>query len=392
MTQRRNKRSGVEDRWLTKDGSHSVRFGKGLRWLARFVDDNGTENFGSFRVKAEATAWLDAQVSAVVSGTFVPASAGRETIAERAEIYLAGKAQLKPKSIASIRSLLDSQVLPRWGHLEIRRVDGEEVQLWVSGLSASGLSSSRVRQAFHLLQAILDKAVARKLLPGNPCAAVDLPRLTTAHGHRFLSMHQVQDLAAACGPDGDVVLTLALTGIRWGELVSLRVSSIDQERLRLSIDATTEEVDGILHEGPPKSYKRRKVSVPPEVMPLLIKRSKGKLPAARLFTTGNGAVLRTSNFRRDVYDDAVASVPGMWERLTIHELRHTFASLSARHKVDPNVISRNLGHANLAVTYSIYVGLFDDALDQSGELLGAAFRAAANQPRIPANQLRTSDL
>ena len=59
MTQRRNRRSGVEDRWTRGDGEPSSRSGRGLRWLARYVDDEGRERSKSFRTKVEANAWLD---------------------------------------------------------------------------------------------------------------------------------------------------------------------------------------------------------------------------------------------------------------------------------------------------------------------------------------------
>jgi integrase len=371
----------VDDRWLNKDGSPSVRYKKGDRWMVRFITPAGKETTESFPQgqKPQAFARLNELVTSVRSNTYIAAEAGRVTVAERADVYLASKAGRKPSSIVSIRSLLTSQILPRWGSVEVGKVEAEEVELWVAGMTER-LSSSRTRQAFHLFQAILDTAVHRKLIPINPCRDEEVhdvvPKLRTERGHRFLSMDQVHALAAACGGARDIILTLALTGIRWGELVALRVSSVQPELMRVMVDASTSEVNGTLVDGSTKSGKARTVSVPPEVMALLLKRSKGKLPGARLFTTGNGATLRGRNFRRDVYDRAVESVPGMWERLTIHELRHTYASLAYHHGVPPLVISRNLGHADLSITFKIYVELFDSELDQSGSLLGAAYAAA----------------
>jgi hypothetical protein len=64
---KRNRRSGVEDRWTkTVRDEHgnmqnvpSARHGKGLRWLARYVDDRGREHTKAVGRKADATRWLD---------------------------------------------------------------------------------------------------------------------------------------------------------------------------------------------------------------------------------------------------------------------------------------------------------------------------------------------
>jgi hypothetical protein len=66
--QRRNRRAGVEDRWRRADGTSSARAGKGRRWLARYVDDQGCENSRSFERRVEAQAWLDEITASQVTG------------------------------------------------------------------------------------------------------------------------------------------------------------------------------------------------------------------------------------------------------------------------------------------------------------------------------------
>jgi len=67
----RNRRAGVEDRWtmIVRDQHGnatkvpSARHGRGLRWLARYVDDEGHEHSKSFERKADGQAWLDTVVA-----------------------------------------------------------------------------------------------------------------------------------------------------------------------------------------------------------------------------------------------------------------------------------------------------------------------------------------
>ena len=64
---KRNRRAGVEDRWTKTvrdtDGNAqtvpSARHGKGMRWLARYVDERGREHAKAFTRKVDARRWLD---------------------------------------------------------------------------------------------------------------------------------------------------------------------------------------------------------------------------------------------------------------------------------------------------------------------------------------------
>jgi len=61
-----------------------------------------------------------------------------------------------------------------------------------------------------------------------------MPRLPRSD-QRYLTHAQVASLADTCGRDRTLVLTLAYTGLRWGELAALRVRRVDLVRGRLDI-------------------------------------------------------------------------------------------------------------------------------------------------------------
>src|SRR4051794_13619510 len=89
MTQTRNRRSGVEDRWMktvrdAEGNSQTVpssTHGTGMRWRARYVDDDGKERAKGFKTKALAKAWLDEIVSSQITGTYVDPALGSVTFA-----------------------------------------------------------------------------------------------------------------------------------------------------------------------------------------------------------------------------------------------------------------------------------------------------------------------
>ena len=88
-TTKRNRRAGIEDRW-TKTVRHpdgrtesvpSANHGKGSRWRARYVDDDGNEREKLFGKKADAQRWLDTDVTTkFATGTYVAPAAGRATV------------------------------------------------------------------------------------------------------------------------------------------------------------------------------------------------------------------------------------------------------------------------------------------------------------------------
>ena len=92
------------------------------------------------------------------------------------------------------------------------QVEHREVQAWVAGLVASGLSPSHVRDTVRVLAGVLGLAVRDRRLPSNPAHGVDLPRIKKRR-RRYLTAPEVEELADAAGPNGRLpVLVLATAG------------------------------------------------------------------------------------------------------------------------------------------------------------------------------------
>ena len=78
-------------------------------------------------------------------------------------------------------------------------------------------------------------------------------------GRVYLNHRQVDRLAREAGDSFGVVLVLAYTGIRWGEMIALRVRDVDTARRRLAIERNAVEVGTEIHVGSPKNHERRSV-------------------------------------------------------------------------------------------------------------------------------------
>lgn len=58
--------------------------------------------------------------------------------------------------------------------------------------------------------------------------------------------------------------------------------------------------------------------------------------------------------------------------LTLHDLRHTAASLAGSAGANVKALQRMLGHASAAMTLDVYADLFDDDLDDVAVALDQA--------------------
>src|SRR4051794_31754864 len=238
-----------------------MAYKRGARWVGFYRDAAGRQHTnGAFGRKRGAERWEEEQRGAIRNDTWVDPRRSKMTVGEWADRWMAGRVHLKPKTLVSYRSLLDTQVLPTWAQVPVTRVRRSDVVAWVASMRAK-LSAGRTRQAYHLLTSMLEDAVKDNRLVRNPAAGVELPRLPKTE-HRHLTHRLLADLADGCGPHRTLVLLLGYIGLRWGEAAAIRVRRVDSLRGRIDITESVTDVDGRMVFGPPKTHQRRTVVVP----------------------------------------------------------------------------------------------------------------------------------
>lgn len=360
----------------------SIRKRPNGKYRARYRDSAGKEHARHFDRKKDAEQWLTGQQSSLLGGTWVDPARGRVPVREFAPAWLKSKLNLKPSTSTRYSSIIDQHILPTWGNVQLVGVDHEGVASWVGQLVASGLSPSSVRQCYRVFHMILAAAVTSRRITINPAEGVELPRVSRAD-KRFLTAVEVARLADAAGECRTVVLALAYTGLRFGELAALRVRRVDLPRRRLEIAESVTEINGKMVTGAPKTHRERRVPIGSFLVELIAPGLEGKGPDDLVFTTPLGSQLRSGNFRRYWFDPAASSV-GL-EGLTPHELRHTAASLAISSGANVKDVQKMLGHESAAVTLDIYSGLFEDSLDDVADRMDAMARAAADSVRTADN-------
>ena len=172
-----------------------------------------------------------------------------------------------------------------------------------------------------------------------------------------LSPQEVSRLiAAASNVKHQAALSLAYgTGLRASEVVHLKVTDVDSQRMTLRVE-----------QG--KGRKDRYAMLSPVLLQRLrtwwrIAHAQGRmLPGGWLFPGMNPTdPLTTRQLNRAIHDAADAA--GIHKRVSMHTLRHCFATHLLESKVDIRVIQVLLGHKRLETT-TVYTHVANDLLHE----------------------------
>lgn len=358
----------------------------GVRYRVRYRKPDGTQtDKRGFKRKIDATNWAAEHVTiAKATNSYIDPQAGRATVGTLWPAWLAAKkVRCKASYIDSLEREWRHRVEPRWGSRELDSLTHSEVQEWVTlmheGIKARGaddeyevkpVSASVVLRAEGILSGLCRQAVRDRLIGVNPCDDLELPKKRRKE-HRYLSMEELMRLALSAGWRKLIVLVLGLTGVRWGELVGLQVKDVDLRRRRLWIRRNATEVKRRIVVNTPKSDRWRQVTYPAILDADMHALVEGRDPESILFEGPDGGYLRRThgpNTKGSWFYWAKKRA-GIEGDMTVHDLRHTAASLMVRAGANVKAVQRQLGHTSAAMTLDVYADLFDDDLDVVGEAL-----------------------
>jgi integrase len=183
-----------------------------------------------------------------------------------------------------------------------------------------------------------------------------------------------------------VALAVAITtGLRRGEIVSLKWSDLDLERRHLQVRRNLVEIrgSGLLEKGPKTATSRRKITLPFFVVELLkeYKANQEKTRQAAggdwieknlVFCAENGDYLKPHRLSRAFKRSLdTANLPYM----RLHDLRHSAFTILLAMGVPAKVVQEIAGHSHISTTLGTYghviPGMHEDAMGIWGSELGS---------------------
>lgn len=360
------------EKWKAAKKAGSKRQPPG-RWRVRWYGPDGKGKSATFQKLPEAENHVHEVEAKMRDGSYRDASAGKATLRDVYEKWKGTLGGLEPTTRETYLDTWRVHVEPRWGDYQVRRIEWEDIAEWVGHLVEGSHGCRKVgpgrTQKIHLvLSLVLGHAVRAKRIAVNPAAGVPLPR-PVPQDHVYLTHAQVDRLAEAADEYRLLVLLLAYTGLRWGEVSAVTVGAVDTAARRLAVRQAYKKTRGGLLLGLPKTHERRKVPILRSLALELEKLTKDRDAAELLFTAPSGGPLYGDNFRTRVFNPAVKAAGLAGLGVTPHKLRHTAASLSIASGADVKVVQTMLGHKSAAMTLDTYGHLFPDRLDEVADRL-----------------------
>jgi integrase len=310
----------------------------------------------SFTSLAEAKTWRAEALVALRQGTLrapVP-----QTVRAAAEVWLAGARQgtvrdrsgrsYKPSTIRTYSEKLDGYVLPALGDYRLSELRRREVQALADKMLGAGLSPSTVRNAIDPLRAIYRRAIQRDEVAINPTTNLDLPASRKKRDRIATPAEAKALLDALPPPERATWATACYAGLRRGELRALRCIDVDLGRSELSVRRSWDQYEGPVD---PKSEASART------VPLLAV-LRDYLDEHLLATGRSGEDLVLGRTQADAFvastvrNRAIAA----WEAaglqpITLHECRHTFASLLIASGENPKAVQEFMGHSTITETF-----------------------------------------
>jgi integrase len=263
----------------------------------------------------------------------------------------------KPSTVAGYRSIVGSELLPRFGEMALKAVTTSEIESWQRSMTQAASTQTK---ALVLMRGIFERARKVWSLAVNPVADVEKPTLTRSGDLQVFSPEEVWALVRAATSEADnaLFLTAAFMGLRMGELLALCWRDVD-------FTGSTIRVRNSYCAGnltTPKSGKVRAVPLAPDVAGALAQlgqRQDWVGDDDLVFAGAAGDFLDGSALRRR-YKAALAAA-GL-RPLRFHDLRHTFGTRMIA-KADIRRVQEWMGHADIHTTmrYLHYAPRDEDA-------------------------------
>ncbi len=351
-----------------QEGSLFVRRGKRrkvwvARWREKVLGARGTEfirrsfvlgTLKEIPTRRQARQLLDDRLREINQGHQRPQSVVSFQKFVRSQWEPSILPTLKFSTARGYQHLVNRHLLPAFGDKPLCEIERLHVQQFIIGkMVREGLSWESCRNLRSLLSKMLGTAVDWGYLQLNPARGVKLPPHEYRREPYFLTREQVGKLLAVLDePIQTLVLTAVLTGMRIGELLALRVRSVDLDRGLIRVREGV--YDG--HFSTPKTKAAiRDIPIGP-VLKAALQEHLGSLGLtssdALVFASSKGTALRPNNLRRRHLHPACkkAGLP----LLGWHAFRHTHATLLGDSGGSLKIAQAQLGHSSSQVTAEVY--------------------------------------
>lgn len=257
---------------------------------------------------------------------------------------------------------------------------------FISERTGKPISNTTIQHYYCVLNNMLEQAVKWDYIKKNYNSKIDKPKRDRKEIEVFSKEEVIQLLECLKNEPlkYQALIYLALDlGCREGELTGLIWEDIDFNTREVTINKTTQVIKGQIIEKETKSVNSdRKVYITKTTLNILKEYRKEQMKKKLLLGSKweNSKRVFTTETGRDIHHDTPYSIFKKILRkyglkdIKFHALRHTNASLKISEGIQPQIISRSLGHSSVQITDKYYSHFFEDEFkDMSNTLENSIF-------------------
>ncbi|MBS1677927.1 MAG: site-specific integrase [Actinobacteria bacterium] len=358
----------------------------------------------TFAREDEAKSWRAEASSAAAKGGLRVVAYDKRTLYEAVTEFVSGmeagtirpkgKGAYKPNTVRSYERavrlhLRDSEL----GMLRPPDVRRDDVQAFADGLLAK-MAPHSASNALNPVQAFFARGLKEGKLGHNPTEDVDLPAGQSKRPRRIVAPAEAARLLAALpAEDRPIWATAFYAGLRRGELQALRCMDVDLGGSLIHVRKGWDQVEGEIE---PKSEAGKRtiplLAVLRDHLDEQLLRT-GRSGTDRMFgrsadqafyaSTIDGRAKRAWT-AHNLAEREVAEEEGrpadLLTILTMHECRHTFASILIDTGANPKAIQEVMGHSKIQTTFDVYGHLLPGSYDDVRARMDAYLSACEPLP------------
>lgn len=290
--------------------------------------------------------------------------------------------QIEETTAYGYRGMIENYLKPQLGEIRLQKLTARDIQQYYTWLmDEKELSPNTVIKHHNLLTNTLNAAERQEYITKNPMRAVSPPKKRQREA-KFYTPEQLGILLdKAVGTRLELpVFICAYLGLRRGELCGLRWSDVDLEHKTITIENTRTQAGKKEIEKGTKTASSTRTLYLPDTLCDMLKAAREHQQACRaeyknayddndyVVVMEDGRPFRP-NYLSELFGKFLAD--NDLPKIVLHELRHTFASLSNQAGIPAYNIGKALGHSTPATTQKIYTHLLDQTHTQAVEGVAA---------------------
>lgn len=256
--------------------------------------------------------------------------------------------------------------------IPIGEITAKHIQLYVNELANSGYGLSTIKKQMRIVTAPLKQASALHIIPADPGIGIRLPsRYNVAKPERIVEAYTAQEQTALLNVISSgrrtgyfAIMLMIETGLRVGEVLALRWQDVQLTRKRINVRNTVVRLankkQSFVQDSVKSESSRRTIPLTPEAINILEEQYARRVNEW-VFVNDDGERLSYEALR---YQTRKACEEAGIEYRGEHVFRHTFATNCYHKGIDVKILSRLLGHADVNITYNLYIHLYGDGFDE----------------------------